>query len=132
MSNSPLPRYNKVLIIEDDEIDSYISRRIIVSDSFAKEVEIRRSAGEGLEYLRTAAINLESLPEFIFLDLEMPVVDGYAFLREFDSLPEVVRESCKVVILTNALSSEPEKAKALIDCPYIDLVFRKPLTSDAL
>ena len=125
-------RYQKVLIIEDDEIDIYISRRIILSSSFAKIAESRSSGKEGLEFLKHTLESGNQLPEVIFLDLEMPEMDGYEFLKEFHRLPDRIKKTCRIVILSNAQSMQPEKVKILRDSPYLVKILRKPLTGENL
>jgi CheY-like chemotaxis protein len=56
-------------------------------------------------------LNGEAPPDVIFLDLNMPDVDGFSFLENFNTLPESIRQKTKIVVLT---SSNNKKDKELV------------------
>ena len=128
----PSRRYKKILLIDDDEIDRFISNRIIKSSFIADEVIIKSSAAEGLGYLKSLSETHEELPEIILLDLEMPVMDGFDFLEEFRMLGNDIRTHCKIVALTNGIKpSHVHKLKSMFSNQSIKLI-NKPLTVEAL
>ena len=63
-----------------------------------------KSASEALNWLRN--INGQEPPEVIFLDLNMPELDGFDFLESFNTLPEKVIDSTRIVVLTSSNSSQ--------------------------
>ncbi len=96
-------RYRKVLLIDDNEIDNFINERMITSSLFAVKVEVKNSADAALTFLK-GLTNPEDFPEIIFLDLNMPVKDGFGFLIEFEALPENLRNASKIVVLSSSIS----------------------------
>ena len=72
-----------VMLVDDNDTDNFISKRIIEITKFAKEVEIKNSGKSALEYLEQNKDNEDKLPNIIFLDINMPIVDGFVFLYEF-------------------------------------------------
>lgn len=99
------PRFRKVLLIDDNEIDNFINERMITSSHFSKEVVVKNSADAALDFLRN--LNQASdYPEIIFLDLNMPIKDGFEFLAEFELLPEAIRMAGKIVVLSSSISPE--------------------------
>jgi two-component system, NarL family, nitrate/nitrite response regulator NarL len=94
---------DKALLIDDSEIDLFIQRRFLEVFNFSRQLQAFASAKEALAWLRQQ--EPQALPQLIFLDLNMPDVDGFGFLLNFAELPEDVRSNIRVVILTSSNSS---------------------------
>lgn len=92
----------KVMLIDDNDTDNYIHRRIIEISGFAKSVLIENSARSALKYLHIHQKSMEDLPDIIFLDITMPEVNGFAFLLEFENFPQTLKDKCKIVILSSS------------------------------
>ncbi len=119
-----------VLLVDDNDTDNFISKRIIEITKFAKKVEVRNSGKSALEYLEQVQNTPENLPEVIFLDINMPIVDGFVFLFEFEMFPEAIRQKCKVVILSS--SNNKRDIAKIVDNEYVIKFITKPLTEKAL
>jgi len=119
-----------VMLIDDNETDNFISKRIIELTQFAHHVEVKNSGKDALEYLRQHQGSAEHLPDLIFLDINMPIVDGFMFLYEFENLEASVREKCKVVILSS--SDNQRDINRLINNEHVIKYVTKPLTQVAL
>lgn len=92
----------RTLLIDDSEIDLFIHRRFLELCHFSKELITYRSAESALDWLRN--LNGSEPPNVIFLDLNMPVVDGFSFLNRFSELPEKVKTRSRIVVLTSSNS----------------------------
>ena len=123
-------KYKKVLLVDDNEIDNFINERMITSSGFAEKVIVKTSSDDAIGYLKEQQDNEESLPEIVFLDLNMPVKDGFAFLHDFASLSEAVRKKCKVVVLSSSISPD-DINKASTD-PHVFKYVNKPLSEKYL
>jgi CheY-like chemotaxis protein len=87
----------KVLLVDDDESSNFLSKMAILDISPNIQVDEVRNGREALEYL----LNVEECPEIIFLDLNMPVIDGMQFLEIYKDYVKCVDHS-KVVVLTSS------------------------------
>ena len=119
-----------VMLIDDNETDNFISKRIIEITEFAKRVEVKNSGQHALEYLSEHANDTHQLPSLIFLDINMPVMDGFMFLYEFENLPEPVREKCRVIILSS--SDNKRDIDKIINNKSVIQYITKPLTQNVL
>ncbi|WP_277485758.1 response regulator [Catalinimonas alkaloidigena] len=119
-----------VMLIDDNETDNFISKRIIELTQFARNVVAKSSGQSALEYLHQHQDQPESLPNLIFLDINMPIVDGFMFLYEFENFSATVRDKCKVVILSS--SDNQRDINRLINNNHVVKYITKPLTQNAL
>lgn len=123
------PRYRKVLLIDDNEIDNFINERMITSNHFAQEVIMKNSADAALDFLKTVNDDA-SCPEIIFLDLNMPVKDGFGFLADFEAMNDIVKGKCKIVVLSSSIS--PEDINKASTNPHVFKYVNKPLSEKYL
>lgn len=118
------------MLIDDNEIDNFINQKMLEGCNFAERVYVHTNGKSALEFLRNiermGKKELSLFPDVIFLDLNMPVMDGYQFADEFEKLPDTLKNRTKIVILTTSLNpSDAEKAKKY---PLIVKYLNKPLT----
>jgi CheY-like chemotaxis protein len=125
-------RYKKVLIVDNDEMDIFISDRIIKSSLFASEVVLKNCVTSALNYLEKIIFESGVLPEIIFLDLDMPGKNGFDFLDELTILSAHSEIDFRVVILSNELERFNRKTKSAEIYPMVQAVLQKPLDPDAL
>lgn len=118
------------MLVDDNDTDNFISKRIIEITKFAKEVEIKNSGKSALEYLESNKDTPERLPDIIFLDINMPIVDGFVFLYEFEKFNESVKNKCKVIILSS--SDNKRDIDKIVNNDHVIKFITKPLTENAL
>lgn len=129
MNTSNTSMYKKVMVIDDTQVDRYIAERNIRKYGFADEVICMDSAHSALNFL-AGIVNEKDLPEYIFLDIRMPEVDGFGFLEKYENLPEPVRMNCIVMMLSTSLNpGDHERAK---NNQYVSRFLNKPLTKEKL
>ena len=132
MNNPQLPRFKEALLIDNDEVDNYISHRILKSISFADHIEIKSSAIDALNYLKTQIEEAKHLPEVIFLDISMPDMDGFQFLDAFTKIGKQNSVKPRIIVLTNSDYFELPKMNLSGTPNIIHSVLRKPLSVEAL
>ncbi|HKR04896.1 MAG TPA: response regulator [Bacteroidia bacterium] len=123
-------RYKSVLLVDDNEIDNFINERIINSSGFAEEVIVKNSSDAAIDYLKEQENKPDSLPGIVFLDLNMPVKDGFVFLQDFEKLDSGIKEKCKVIVLSSSIS--PDDINRASTNPYVLKYINKPLSEKYL
>jgi CheY-like chemotaxis protein len=121
--------YQNVLVVDDNEADQLIARKIIQLTGFAKDVAVKNSKQSALDFLSNAGNSSENLPDVIFLDINRPGIDGISFLHEFENLPDRIKENCKIIILSSTHNRQ-EISSGFISS-YVRKVLVKPLTVEA-
>ena len=119
-----------VMLVDDNDTDNFISKRIIEITKFANRVEVKSSGKSALDYLKENQGSPENLPSLIFLDINMPIVDGFVFLYEFEKFNETVRNKCKVIILSS--SDNKRDIDKIVNNNHVIKFITKPLTEVAL
>jgi CheY-like chemotaxis protein len=119
-----------VMLVDDNDTDNFISKRIIEITKFSSRVEVKNSGKSALDYLRENQNNVQNLPNIIFLDINMPIVDGFVFLYEFDKFNELVKNKCKIIILSS--SDNKRDIDKIVNNNHVIKFITKPLTESAL
>jgi CheY-like chemotaxis protein len=119
-----------VMLVDDNDTDNFISKRIIEITKFASRVEVKSSGKNALDYLRENQNIIDNLPNVIFLDINMPIVDGFVFLYEFEKFNEFVKNKCKVIILSS--SDNKRDIDKIVNNNHVIKFITKPLTEIAL
>jgi len=119
-----------VMLVDDNDTDNFISKRIIEITGFSKRVEVKNSGRLALDYLKANQNNPEELPNIIFLDINMPIVDGFVFLYEFEKFNDLIRNKCKVIILSS--SDNKRDIDKIVNNDYVIKFITKPLTETSL
>lgn len=96
-------KFEKVMIIDDNNIDLYITKRLIIKNNFGKNVLEYTAATEALKYLQDNQDNIPMLPLIIFIDIYMPGMSGFEFLEAYDKLPSTLKKYCKVFIISSTI-----------------------------
>ena len=100
-----------ILLIDDDEATNYINKMVIKRSGCAESVEVAESGREALEFLTSGTNGNHPQPELIFLDINMPAMNGWEFLDHYRNLEEIHKGEIIVVMLTTSLNPD-DKAKA--------------------
>ena len=116
-----------VLLIDDNPIDSFINKHIVTKCNKADCVIVKNSALDALDYLKDKN-NLA--PEVIFLDIQMPIIDGFGFLEEYELYAKT--ENIKSAIVMVSSSNNPEDIEKANNNCYVIKYLNKPLTTQKI
>jgi len=120
-----MAQYKKVMLVDDNEIDNLINQEMIRSTNFANEILVFLTGQEALAHLAANQNDKDSLPEIIFLDINMPIMNGFQFLKEFESLSADVQQQCKIIMLSSSIS--PKDIDQAASSRYVRKYLNKPL-----
>ncbi|MBF9251675.1 response regulator [Pontibacter sp. 172403-2] len=115
----------EVFIIDDDELSLFLTENMLLLEDETLGIKGFLSGAEALE-----ALSSDGIPDLIFLDLNMPVMDGWGFLDALTPLAPGLRKSCNIYILTSSLA--PSDAARITKYPFVAGLIHKPIESDEL
>lgn len=124
-----------VLLIDDDEATNFLNKMSIENSGIAEHIQVVWNGQEALEYLtNTGKFRDENAaypqPDLIFLDINMPVMDGWEFMNEYHKLKENQKGNKVIVMLTTSINPDDKLKASLI--PEITDFKNKPLFPDNL
>lgn len=123
-------KLNCILLIDDDEATNFVHRMVIKKAGCAEEVVAVPSGQAALEYLTSEKNGQMPKPDLIFLDINMPAMNGWEFLKEYEKLEEAQKGQVVVVMLTTSLNPDDRRNAESIEA--ISSFENKPLTFEIL
>ena len=117
--------YHTCLLIDNNYIDNFINSRLLKRSNFAENIIASQDPREVIKSLRDGIIK----PDIIFLDVDMPLMDGFEFLKEYDKI-DMDKEFIKIVLLTSSI--DPADIKRAEKNKYITKLVTKPLTDKVI
>jgi CheY-like chemotaxis protein len=126
-------KINSIMLVDDDEATNFINELLIKRTNITNELLKARNGKEAIELIRQRCLEQYTreapLPDLIFLDINMPVMDGFDFLKSYQTLDCPGKESVVIAVLTTSLNPKDiEKVQAAGIKDFLN----KPLTKDVL
>ena len=119
-----------IYIIDDDPIYQVLINKIIATSGIDYQIVSFKNGREALDSLIQAIVSNNNIPEIILLDLEMPIMDGWDFMKNVENLFTEQSGKSDIDIITSSISYEDiERAKTF---PEILGYFPKPVDSTKL
>jgi CheY-like chemotaxis protein len=111
-----------ILLIDDNATDLFLHERFIAHEKIARNVKSFSYAEKALEFLSEKKTD-EEFPDVILLDIQMPLMNGFEFLRQYEKLP--LTHKCPVVMVSSSLDyGDISRARAN---PMVLELLEKPL-----
>ena len=123
-------KIDKACIIDDDPIFIYGTKRIMDEVDFCDEIIVYQNGQEALDGLNAMNYRGEEFPSLIFVDLNMPVMNGWEFLEDFVKIDNHNRD--KVIVYIISSSVDPRDLERIRNYPVVNQYILKPITHEAL
>jgi CheY-like chemotaxis protein len=126
-------KYPTIMLIDDNEIDNLINQKMIEAADISDKIYTYSSAKSGLEFLKNMEkldVAEKILPDLIFLDIDMPLMDGFQFLDEFEKFSPALKRKCKVVMLTSSIN--PQDYNLAKKYATVKQFLNKPLSHETI
>lgn len=117
-------------IIDDDPIFIYGTKRIMNEVGFSENIVVYNNGQEAIDGLKEISEAGALMPDVIFLDLNMPIMNGWEFLEEYNNLPN--HNSIKAVIYIISSSIDPRDLERVKNYSDVRNYILKPITPNNL
>lgn len=122
-------KFKTILLVDDEESTIFINKRLLIKANITENILVARNGKEALDTILDPNIKK---PELVFLDINMPVMDGWEFLEEYEStISSEIKSQINIVIMVTT-SLNPEDEKKAKKYSIVKSFLRKPLTMESL
>ena len=128
-------KLNCILLIDDDKDTNYFNKYLLTKLNVAEKIQVSTSGQEALDFLSNGGSFLNNsntfpVPMLIFLDLNMPVMNGWEFIEEYHKLPAEMKGKIVLIMLTSSPNPDDvQKSKTMED---LNGFVKKPLNEEML
>ncbi len=119
-----MKQLNCVLLIDDDEPTNFLNKLTLEQAGVVRNIRVATSGQAALDYLRNSTDECPH-PDLIFLDINMPAMDGWEFLGLYRNLPPEKKTDTVLIMLTTSLNPDDEIRTRTI--PEVSGFEHKPL-----
>lgn len=127
-------KYSTTLLIDDNYMDNFINKKMLESTQFSENIHISTNGELALNLVKDlitpAETKMAIYPDVMFVDLNMPVMNGFEFIENFKKINDKKLMECKIIILTSSIDEEDKLKAERIDSQIVFV--NKPLTNDLL
>lgn len=120
-----------ILLVDDDLAINFLHKRLLSKLVVAESIV---SLYNGAEAISSVMALNNSLTEndlvLIFLDINMPVMDGWGFLENYKSICEELKYQCKIFVLSSSIN--PDDIQMARSNTFVSDYFSKPLMSTSI
>lgn len=116
-----------VMLVDDNSDDNFIHERAIKKTHLTCVITAKTSASAALEYLKSQE---HPRPDLVFLDINMPGMNGWDFLEEYSRLEEGLQSRVVIVMLTT--SENPDDQRRARSWGFVTDFIAKPLTKEIM
>ncbi|MFN7260819.1 MAG: response regulator [Cyclobacteriaceae bacterium] len=92
-----------IALVDDDSIFQFTATRLLESSKLAQNILHFENGAEALTFLREKALQKELLPDYLFLDINMPFVDGWMFLEDFTTLKSSLAKDISIYMVSSSI-----------------------------
>jgi CheY-like chemotaxis protein len=119
-----------IWVIDDDFVNLMIAKMVIKRNGGFDTVTSYDEAQDAINHIANHLADHNELPDIILLDLNMPVMDGWQFLEEFEILRQSLSKHIDIFILSSSVDVRDIQRSLLL--PSVTGFFSKPFTSEML
>jgi CheY-like chemotaxis protein len=117
-----------VALVDDDKVFQLIASRTIKATQLTDKILQFTNGMEAIEYLQINAENADVLPDVLFLDINMPIVDGWMFMEDYINLKHRVKKIIRIYMVSSSIDQrDVERARSMTDIREYVI---KPISQD--
>jgi CheY-like chemotaxis protein len=122
---------NTILLIDDDLAINFLHKRVLTKLAVGETIVSLYNGAEAINEVRSLNNSLtEDDLVLIFLDINMPVMDGWGFLENFKTIYKELKFQCKIIVLSSSIN--PDDIQKARSNTFVSDYFSKPLRIDSV
>ncbi|MGY3214107.1 response regulator [Mucilaginibacter sp. HD30] len=121
---------SKLIMIDDNPMEHYIMQKMFDKHNLFQDAAHAAEAQVIIDFLKENRYNTAELPDLIFLDLNMPICDGFSFLEQFQRLCLSFQKPISIYVVSSSVDENDHRRVAAY--PFVKEFLIKPVTKDKL
>jgi len=117
-----------IALVDDDKVFQLTTLRTIQAAKLTDRILQFENGEEALTFLRNHAEESDNLPDYIFLDINMPFVDGWMFLQDFTGLSENLAKKINIFMVSSSI--DPRDIQRAKSIPEVQEYITKPVSRE--
>jgi len=117
-------------LIDDDQVFQFVTSKTLKKINPDVKVEKFLDGEQGIDRIKNSIDNQKGLPDVVLLDINMPFLNGWQFLKEFRSIEDKIEKEVHIYMLTS--SDDPEDLEKAKQFSELSGYLIKPVTEDEL
>jgi CheY-like chemotaxis protein len=124
-----MKKLDSILLIDDDNVTNFLTQNLIESLDVCHHIFAYKNGQEALNHFIDKDQFSKVPANIIFLDLNMPVMDGYQFMANYHKLSSEFKTAKIIVLVAENSITPPEK---IVETLGADGYFNKPITKEKI
>jgi len=125
-----MSKVKNTCIIDDDPIFVYGTMRLMKEVDFSENILVYENGQDAIDGLNQMTTEGKDLPSVIFLDLNMPIMNGWEFLEDFVKIPNNNREKVTIYIISSSV--DPKDLERVKNYNVVNNYILKPISPEDL
>lgn len=129
-------KLNEILLVDDNIDCNFFLKKLLDENEVANQIAIAYDGEAALDFLTQPANGQHHNPSLIFLDINMPRMNGWEFLEDYENLPAERKAQMHVIMLTSSINPDDEKRalanpnvegfyQKFLDKPHLDEILNR-------
>ncbi|WP_158557078.1 response regulator [Mucilaginibacter conchicola] len=119
-----------LVIIDDDPFFHFIIKKLMNRHTSSTTVTYSWDVMSVIDFLRNNYNDPLKLPDFIFVDLNMPVFSGWDFMKLYNDLHKIIYKTIKIYVVSSSI--DPNNMRKALSYPFISNYIIKPISSEKI
>lgn len=116
------------IVVDDSKLDCFIAEKIIQNTGKCESVKVFQQATDALSHIK--ATDVSDTPTVVFCDIQMPVMNGFEFVENFEQLSDDLKKNYHIYMLSSSINeNDIAKVKGYSSVRHF---LNKPLTNDTI
>ena len=99
----------KVCLIDDDDIYQFLLKKELRHTNLVERINLFSDGRKAMEFFNENKGNTEALPDVIFLDINMPIMNGWRFLKGFKQLKNDINKKITIYMMSSSFDDKDVK-----------------------
>lgn len=125
-----MKQFDSVCVIDDDQVYRFAVKCLLETWDLAGTFREFHDGSDAIDFFRSSAKDASKLPDVVFLDISMPVMNGFSFLDEYGKIKDDLAKDVRIYLVSSSIQDKIRQQAR--NHPLVSGYIVKPLPAEAL